>query len=50
MNDLIEERLKKIRDREDDKKKFPPDFPDGEQIASGVYDQGNGMIIVGDKY
>ena len=30
--------------------KFPPDFPDGEQIAPGVYDQGNGMIIVGDKF
>ena len=30
--------------------KFPPDFPDGEQIEPGVYDQGNGMIIVGDKF
>ena len=38
------------RNRKDTGGKFPPDFPDGEQIAPGVYDQGNGMIIVGDKY
>ena len=50
MNDLIEEQLEKSREREELKnEKFPPDFPDGEQIAPGVYQQ-DGFIIVGDKF
>ena len=35
--------------RKDTGEKFPPDFPDGKQIAPGVYQQ-DGFIIVGDKY
>jgi len=43
---MAKERLKQPADTGS---KFVPDFPDGEQIAPGVYQQG-GMIIVGDKY
>lgn len=50
MDDLIKEQFERSRKAEELKKeKFPPDFPKGNQIAPGVYQQ-DGFIIVGDKY
>ena len=48
MNELIKEKLEENRKREDDMKKFPPDFPEGKEIAPCVYQQ-DGFIIIGDK-
>ena len=44
---LAKERLGEPKDIH---QKLVPDFPEGEQIAIGVYRQSSGTLFIGDKY